>query len=202
MGSADRSHDSLRPRRRPSFTSSLSLSLREGRCQRAQCHIWSLARGRGGKEGTGCGLRCKVIHDFCQAKLSLFLGLSTSGRNKSESPRNHQTPVHRPLSSRLVSLVRPQGIRKLLQRAPDELRLLPQVGRQESVGVGDGGKRGLQGVLERLGRARRRCVGVLNTSELQETLDSWGGDEGGTAGRRDELEVGGLADARPSGGGC
>lgn len=100
-------------------------------------------------------------------------------------------------SLHLVSLVRPQGIRKLLQRAPDELRLLPQVGRQESVGVGDGGERGLQGVLERLGRASGRCVGILNTSELQETLDGWGGDKGSTAGRGDELEVGGLANALP-----
>lgn len=90
-------------------------------------------------------------------------------------------------SSHLVSLVRPQGIRKLLQGAPDELRLLPQVGRQESVGVGDGGEGGLQGVLERLGRASGRCVGVLDTGELEETLDSWGGDERGTAGGRDKL---------------
>lgn len=92
-------------------------------------------------------------------------------------------------SSHLVSLVRPQGIRKLLQRAPDELRLLPQVGRQESVGVGNSGEGGLQGVLERLGRASGRCVGVLDTSELEETLDSWGGDERGTAGRGDKLQV-------------
>ncbi|KAL2285248.1 hypothetical protein FJTKL_08452 [Diaporthe vaccinii] len=91
-------------------------------------------------------------------------------------------------SSHLVSLVRPQGIRKLLQRAPDELRLLPQVGRQESVGVGDSGEGGLQGVLERLGRASGRCVGVLDTSELEETLDSWGGDKRGTAGRGDKLQ--------------
>lgn len=90
-------------------------------------------------------------------------------------------------SSHLVSLLRPQGVRKLLQRAPDELRLLPQVGRQESIGVRDSGEGGLQGVLERLRRASRRCVGVFDTGELEETLDSWGGDERGTAGGRDKL---------------
>ena len=99
----------------------------------------------------------------------------------------------------LVPLTLPQGVGVLVQRAPDELRLLPQVGRQESVGVGDGGEGGLQGVLERLGRAGGRCVGILDTSELQETLDGRGGDEGGTAGRGDKLEVGVLADARREG---
>lgn len=55
------------------------------------------------------------------------------------------------VSSPLVTLLRAQSVGELLQRAPDELGLLPQVGRQESVGVRDGGEGGLQGVLEGLG---------------------------------------------------
>ena len=66
----------------------------------------------------------------------------------------------------LVPLTLPQGVGVLVQRAPDELRLLPQVGRQEAVGVGDGGEGGLQGVLESLGRTGRGRVGVLDTGEL------------------------------------
>ena len=85
----------------------------------------------------------------------------------------------------LVPLTLPQGVGVLVQRAPDELRLLPQVGRQEAVGVGDGGEGGLQGVLEGLGRAGRRSVGILNASKLQETLDSGRGNERGTTGRGD-----------------
>lgn len=86
-----------------------------------------------------------------------------------------------------ITLAVPQGIRILLQRAPDELGLLPQVGGEEAVGVGDGRESGLEGVLEGLGRAGRRGVGVLDTSKLEETLDSGGGDERGTAGSGNEL---------------
>lgn len=77
-----------------------------------------------------------------------------------------------PLSTSLVALFGAQGVGELLQRAPDELSFLPQVGRQESVGVRDGGKGGLQGVLEGLGGAGRGGVGVLDTGKLEETLDS------------------------------
>lgn len=62
---------------------------------------------------------------------------------------NHQSPP----VNRLVALLGAQSVGKLLQRAPDELGLLPQVGGQEAVGVGDGGESGLEGVLEGLGRA-------------------------------------------------
>lgn len=40
----------------------------------------------------------------------------------------------------LVPLTLPQGVRILVQRASDQLRLGPQVGRQETVAVGDGGE--------------------------------------------------------------
>ena len=66
----------------------------------------------------------------------------------------------------LVPLTLPQGVRVLVQRAPDELRLGPQVGRQETVRVGDGGEGGLEGVLEGLGRAGGGRVGILDTGEL------------------------------------
>lgn len=51
----------------------------------------------------------------------------------------------------LVSLAFPQGVGELLQRGSDQLGLLPQVGGQEAVGVGNGGEGGLEGVLEGLG---------------------------------------------------
>ncbi len=86
-----------------------------------------------------------------------------------------------------VPLAVPQGIGILLQRAPDELGLLPQVGCEEAVGVGDGGEGGLEGVLEGLGRAGRRGVGVLDTGKLEKTLHSGRSDERGTAGSRDKL---------------
>lgn len=89
--------------------------------------------------------------------------------------------------SNLVALLRSQSVGELLQGAPDELGLLPEVGRQESVGVGDGGEGGLQGVLEGLGGTGGRGVGVLNTSKLQETLDGGGGNQGGTTGSWDKL---------------
>ena len=90
---------------------------------------------------------------------------------------------------RLVALLtRPQGVGKLLQRAPQQLGLLPEVGRQEAVGVGDGHEGGLEGVLEGLGRTGGRGVGVLDTGELEEALDGGGGDEAGTAGGGDQLQ--------------
>lgn len=86
-----------------------------------------------------------------------------------------------------VLLACPEGVGVLVQRAPDELGLLPEVGGEEAVGVGDGNEGGLEGVLERLGRASRGGVGVLDTSELEETLDGGGGDEASTTGGGDEL---------------
>lgn len=75
-------------------------------------------------------------------------------RHRFQSPffNNHTlSPV--PSPKRLVSLAFAQGIGELLQRASDQLRLLPQVGGQEAVGVGHGGEGGLEGVLEGLGGA-------------------------------------------------
>lgn len=92
------------------------------------------------------------------------------------------------ISLPLVLLALAESVGVLLQGAADQLGLLPQVRRQEAVGVGDGSEGSLQGVLEGLGRAGRRGVGILNTSELEETLDGGRGDDLGTTGGGDELE--------------
>jgi hypothetical protein len=97
--------------------------------------------------------------------------------------------AHRFQPALLVSLAVPQGVGVLVQGTPDELGLLPQVGGEEAVGVGDGHKGSLEGVLEGLGGASGRGVGVLDTGELEESLDGRGGDEASTAGSGDELKL-------------
>lgn len=88
----------------------------------------------------------------------------------------------------LVLLALAQDITELLQRAADELSLLPEVGGEEAVGVDDSDEGGLERVLEGLGGAGRGGVGVLDTSELEQTLDSGGGNKAGTAGSGNELK--------------
>lgn len=88
----------------------------------------------------------------------------------------------------LVLLALAQDITELLQRAADELSLLPEVGGEEAVGVDDSDEGGLEGVLEGLGGAGRGGVGVLDTGELEQTLDSGGGNKAGTAGSGNELK--------------
>jgi hypothetical protein len=53
----------------------------------------------------------------------------------------------------LVPLALAQHVAVLLQWAADELGLLPEVGCEEAVAVGDGDEGGLERVLERLRRA-------------------------------------------------
>lgn len=89
-----------------------------------------------------------------------------------------------------------EGVGELLQGAAVQLGLLPQVGGEEAVGVGDGDEAGLEGVLEGLGGTSGRGVGVLDTGELQEALDGGGGDEAGTAGGGDQADGDGAALAR------
>lgn len=91
------------------------------------------------------------------------------------------------MTKHLVALALAENVRVLLERAADELGLLPQVGSEEAVGVGNGDKGGLEGVLEGLGRSGRGGVDVGDTGQLQQTLDGWGGDETGTTGSWDEL---------------
>ena len=98
-----------------------------------------------------------------------------------------------PNTTHLVPLALAEHIAVLLQRAPRKLGLLPQVGGKESVCVGDGNESCLEGVLERLGRTRRRGVDVLHTSKLEETLDGGRSDEAGTAGSGDETDGDGTA---------
>lgn len=89
----------------------------------------------------------------------------------------------------LVLLALAQDITELLQRAPHELGLLPEVGGEEAVGVDDGNEGGLEGVLEGLGGAGRGGVGVLDTSKLEQTLDGGGGNEASTTGSGNELQI-------------
>ena len=88
----------------------------------------------------------------------------------------------------LVALALAEDIGVLVERAADELGLLPQVGGEETVGVGNGDEGGLEGVLKGLGGTGRGRVGVADTSKLQQTLDSGGGNETGTAGGGNKLE--------------
>lgn len=80
-----------------------------------------------------------------------------------------------------------QDVSKLLQRAPGELVLLPEVGGEEAVGVNDGLEGSLKGVFEGLGRTGRLGVGILDTSKLEQTLNGGRGNKAGTTGSRDKL---------------
>lgn len=102
-------------------------------------------------------------------------------------------PIHPPPFSPLptpqnsIPLPLPQHIGEFIQRAPHQLRLLPQIGRQETIGVADGHEGGFEGVFEGFGGAGRGGVGVLHAGELEETFYGGGGDEAGAAGGGDEL---------------
>ena len=91
-------------------------------------------------------------------------------------------------SKNLVLLALAQNITELLKRRADELSLLPEVGGEETVGVDDGNEGGLEGVLEGLGGTGRGGVSILDTGELEQTLDGGGGDKAGTTGSGNELE--------------
>lgn len=91
------------------------------------------------------------------------------------------------MARRLVALALAEDIGVLVERRADELGLLPEVGGEETVGVGDGNEGGLEGVLEGLGGTGRGRVGVLDTSKLQQTLDGGGSNETGTAGSGNKL---------------
>ena len=88
----------------------------------------------------------------------------------------------------LVTLALTKHIAVLLKRGADELSLLPQVRREESVGVGDGHEGSFEGILERFRGAGGGCVDVINTCELQQTLHGWRCDETGTTWSWDELD--------------
>ena len=88
----------------------------------------------------------------------------------------------------LVPLPFTKHIAVLLERATLQLRLLPQVGCQEAVGIGDSHEGRLERVLERLCRAGGSGVDVAYTCELEQTLDGRGGDQAGTAWGGDKLD--------------
>jgi hypothetical protein len=92
----------------------------------------------------------------------------------------------------LVALAIAEDIAVLLERAADELGLLPEVRSEEPVGVGDGNEGGLEGVLQGLGRSGRGSVDVVNTSQLQQTLDGGRSDETSTTRSRDKSDGNGT----------
>lgn len=87
----------------------------------------------------------------------------------------------------LVLLALAEDITELLEGRTSELVLDPKVGGEESVGVDDGNEGGLEGVLKGLGGTGRGCVGVIDTSELKQTLDGGRGNKASTTGSRNEL---------------
>lgn len=93
----------------------------------------------------------------------------------------------------LVLLALTEDVAELLERAARERANLPQVGCKETVCVGDGDEGGLQCVLEGLGGTSGCSVGILDTSQLQETLDSGRGNEAGTTGSGNETDSDGTA---------
>ena len=101
-----------------------------------------------------------------------------------EIANKHATPR----IQRLVSLARSEDITKLIQWTSDELRLLPQVGSKVSVCVADSDEGSLEGILKGLGGSGGGSVNIVDTSELEKTLDSGRGDETGTARSWDKLE--------------
>lgn len=108
-------------------------------------------------------------------------------------PKRDPSTTSAATAQHLVLLALAEHVAVLLQRASGKLGLLPQVGGEESVCVGDGDEGRLEGVLERLGGTGGRGVDVGHTGELEETLDGGRGDEAGTAGRGDETDGDGTA---------
>jgi hypothetical protein len=111
------------------------------------------------------------------------------GTRASLKPSSMQELKRTPSPRRSVSLALAQGISELVQRTSEKLRLLPQIGRQEAVRVNNSHEGGLECVLESFGGTGGCGVSVLDTSELEKTLDSWRGDEAGTTRSRNELSM-------------
>lgn len=94
---------------------------------------------------------------------------------------------------RLVTLALTENIAELLEWGADKLGLLPEIWGEVTVGVADSDEGGLEGVLDGLGGSGGGGVDILNTGELEKTLDSWGGDETGTAWSWDKSDGDGTA---------
>merc|ERR1719290_571100 len=89
---------------------------------------------------------------------------------------------------RAVLVVLGQVVRELLVGGLGEDRLLPQVGSQVGVGLGDGGIGSLGEVAKGGGLVAGAGVAVLNTSHGQQLLGDGGGDEASTPGGRDQAD--------------
>ncbi|KAH3667994.1 hypothetical protein OGAPHI_001748 [Ogataea philodendri] len=79
-----------------------------------------------------------------------------------------------------------------IQRRVGKSKLLPQVRSQETVSRTDGSETSLQGVLGSSGGTGGGGVDVLDTSKLQDGLDSWGGNDTGTSWSRNQSNVDGT----------
>lgn len=91
------------------------------------------------------------------------------------------------LFQRLVPFSLSKHITKLLQRAPIQLGLLPQIRCKEAVGIAHRHEGRFEGIFESFCGTGWRCVDVLDAGELEKALYSWGSDEASTAGGGDEL---------------
>merc|ERR1719460_1173185 len=89
-----------------------------------------------------------------------------------------------------------QIVGMLLEGSLGELGLAPQVGREETVRVGDGVEGGARKVAFGLGVALRGRVAVLDARHLQNLLRRWRGHNAGTPRRRHEANANGAALAR------
>jgi hypothetical protein len=72
-------------------------------------------------------------------------------------------------------------VRVSLEGLRGELVLLPEIGGEVTIGVGNGTESGLDEVTHGLGLTGGRRVDIADTGELQELLGSQGSDETGTA---------------------
>ena len=79
-----------------------------------------------------------------------------------------------------------EEIRPLLEGRVGELGFGPEFGRQETVGLGDGFKGGLDKVAEGTCATLGGGVAITDTSEFEQLLGDRGGNEAGTTGSRNE----------------
>ena len=86
-----------------------------------------------------------------------------------------------------------QEIGKLLIGRGAQSHLLPQIGSQIGIGLGDGSVSSLGEVTQSAGGATGRGITILNTSHHQQLLGDGGRDNAGTTGSWDQTHRNGTA---------